>query len=239
METEKNISEKKFKPIDQDFFDRLWKESWIYIKTVVDVLREPVLILDKDFRVMAANEPFYSLFQVGQSDTEGKIVYELGNGQWNIPSLRKLLEDVLPKHTFFKGFEVEHEFPFIGHKTMIVNARQIHSRFILTSEERVNMYSCSQRPSRSQTIGQYPAVFAAEAYINNDSDSELFPPIILLAIEDITDVISVAEKIAGHVSQFESTQTARAEKLEISINELKKQIQDLKNKMPVLSNIKI
>src|SRR3989338_9775549 len=88
--------------------------------------REPVLVLEKDLRVMAANESFYQGFQVEQKDTANKVVYELGNGQWNIPALRKLLEDILPKNTFFKGFEVVHEFPFIGKKTMILNARQIH-----------------------------------------------------------------------------------------------------------------
>ena len=82
-----------------DFINRLGEESWTYIKTVVDIVREPVLILDQNLRVMAANEPFYKIFQAEQKDTEKKVVYELGNGQWNIPSLRKLLEDILPKNT--------------------------------------------------------------------------------------------------------------------------------------------
>src|SRR3989339_607234 len=110
----------------EDLLEKIWNESWTYIKTVVNVVREPILILDKDLHVMAANEPFYNTFQVEVKDTEGRMVYELGNGQWNIPDLKKLLEDILPKHTFFKGFEVEHNFEFIGKKTMILNARQIH-----------------------------------------------------------------------------------------------------------------
>ena len=101
-------------------------ESWTYIKTVVDVVREPIPSSISDLRVMVANESFYRAFQVEAKDTEGTVVYELGNGQWNIPALRKLLEDILPKNTFFKGFEVSHEFPFIGRKVMILNARQIH-----------------------------------------------------------------------------------------------------------------
>jgi hypothetical protein len=108
------------------FVERVWDESWTYIKTVVDIVREPILILDKNLCVMAANDSFYRTFQVDIKDTEGKIVYELGNGQWDIPGLRKLLEDILPRNTFFKGFEVEHDFQFIGHKVMILNARQIH-----------------------------------------------------------------------------------------------------------------
>src|SRR3989338_3264754 len=95
------------KPMGSDFVKRVWEESWTYIKTVVDVVREPVLILDKDFRVMAGNDSFYRTFQVEIKGTEGMVVYELGNGQWNISALRKLLEDILPKNTFFKGFEVD------------------------------------------------------------------------------------------------------------------------------------
>ncbi len=102
------------------------KESWRYITMVVNIVREPVLVLDKDLRVMAANDPFYRMFQVERGDTEGTVVYKLGNGQWNIPALRKLLEEILPQNTFFNNFQVEHTFPFIGHKSMMLNARQIH-----------------------------------------------------------------------------------------------------------------
>ena len=112
--------------IEINFVERLGKESWAYIKTVVDIALEPILILDKGLRVMAANESFYKMFQVEQKDTEGKLVYKLGNGQWDIPALRKLLGEILPKNKFFKGFEVTHEFNSIGHKSMVLNARQIH-----------------------------------------------------------------------------------------------------------------
>ena len=125
----KNQSESivsKIAAVGPDFFEKSWDESWTYIKTVVDVIHEPVLILDKDLFVMAANQPFYDMFQVDPKETEGKHVYKLGNGQWDIPSLRKLLDDILPKNNFFKGFEVSHDFPVIGHKVMILNAREIH-----------------------------------------------------------------------------------------------------------------
>ena len=174
-------------PVDNDFFKKLWEESWTYIRTVVDVMREPILILDKDFRVMAANEPFYQTFQVKARDTEDKIVYELGNGQWDIPALRKLLETILPKHTFFKGFEVDHDFPGIGHKVIILNARQIYSRFN------------KSHPS-----------------------SESFPEIILLAMEDVTEVMAVAEKLSSHVTVFEAEIEERTRKIELYIESLKK-----------------
>lgn len=193
METnKKSVVGQMHQPAGADFMELLWEKSWIYIKTVVDVVREPVLILDKDSRVMAANEAFYRAFQVEHKDTEKKIVYELGNGQWNIPALRKLLEDILPKNTFFKGFEVDHEFPFIGRKVMILNARQIHFK--------------------------------------EDTSTESFPPIILLAMEDITEMMVVAETLAIHTKQMASKLTERTVKLETHIKKLEKEINDLKKK---------
>ncbi len=178
-------------PVGADLVDRVWEQSWTYIKTVVNVVREPILILDKDLHVMAANEPFYRTFQVEPKDTEGKNVYELGNGQWNIPALRKLLEDILPGNTFFKGFEVSHEFPFIGRKVMILNARQIH-------------------------------------FFKENGASELFPPIILLAMEDVTHMMVVAETLAGHTNQLKTKLAQRTQKLEAHIATLEKEINDLK-----------
>jgi nitrogen-specific signal transduction histidine kinase len=105
----------------------LWNVAWTYIKTVVDTLREPFLILDKDLRVISANKSFYSIFKVTKKETEGTLVYKLGNGQWNISKLKILLEDILPKNTFFEDFRVEHEFPKIGLKIMMLNARRIYS----------------------------------------------------------------------------------------------------------------
>ncbi len=107
--------------------DKLWEVAWTYIRTVVDTIREPFLILDKDLRVISANKTFYSAFQVDKDETEGELVYNLGNGQWNIPKLKILLEDILPQNSYFEDFKVEHEFPKIGFKIMILNARRIYT----------------------------------------------------------------------------------------------------------------
>jgi PAS domain S-box-containing protein len=107
--------------------EELWKVAWTYIRTVVDTLREPFLILDEKLNIISANRTFYSAFQVTPEETEGNRVYDLGNGQWNIPKLKILLEDILPKNTHFEDFKVEHEFPKIGHRIMMLNARQIHT----------------------------------------------------------------------------------------------------------------
>jgi hypothetical protein len=112
------------KNIDGKFIE----SSWTYIRYVVDIAREPFLILDNELRVKTGNDAFYRLFLVSADETEGKLVYDLGNGQWNSPQLKKLLESILPKSTFFKDFEVEHEFPLIGKKVMMVNARIIYGQ---------------------------------------------------------------------------------------------------------------
>ena len=101
---------------DDSFAELLWENSWTYIKTVVDVVREPILILDKDLCVMAANESFYRTFHVEQKDTEKRVVYELGNGQWDIPALRKLLEDILPKNTFLRASRLTTSSPLLDAK---------------------------------------------------------------------------------------------------------------------------
>jgi len=107
--------------------DQLWEIAWTYIRTVVDTLREPFLVLDEELRVLSANKKFYQTFLVSEAETVGKKVYDLGNGQWNIPKLKVLLEDILPKNTFFEDFKVEHEFPKIGFRAMMLNARQIYT----------------------------------------------------------------------------------------------------------------
>jgi len=96
-----------------------------YMQTLVDVARESFLILDHSFRVISANSTFYESFRVLPKETERKFLYELGNGQWNISELKKLMEEILPSKKVVKNYEVKHVFPTIGEKTMLLNARQI------------------------------------------------------------------------------------------------------------------
>src|ERR1051325_1611878 len=93
--------------------------------SIVDTVREPVLVLDKGLRVIAASRSFYSRFQVRPEDTQGRLLYTLGDGQWDIPKLRILLEQIIPEHGVMEDYEVEHEFPNLGHRTMYLNARQV------------------------------------------------------------------------------------------------------------------
>ena len=85
-----------------------------FAQNIVDTVREPLLILDAELRVRSANRAFYQAFQVSPQETEDRLIYELGNGQWDIPALRTLLEDIVPQSSVFNDFELEHDFPTIG-----------------------------------------------------------------------------------------------------------------------------
>src|SRR5438034_4118635 len=98
-----------------------------YAQDIVDTVREPLLMLDTTLRVRSANRAFYQTFQVSSAETENRLIYELGNGQWDIPDLRTLLEDVVPKSSVFNDFELEHTFPVIGRRVMLLNARKLEA----------------------------------------------------------------------------------------------------------------
>ena len=97
----------------------------IYAESIVDTVREPLLILDGDLKVVSANRSFYLKFGTSPADTENRRIYDLGTGQWNIPSLRELLEEIIPKNTSFEDFAVEVEFPNLGRKKILLNSRRI------------------------------------------------------------------------------------------------------------------
>jgi two-component system CheB/CheR fusion protein len=97
-----------------------------YAEAIVETVRKPLVVLDKDLRVKVANRAFYLTFRVTREETENAVLFGLGNGQWNIPALRTLLEEVLPRDSQFQDFEVSHEFPGIGHRVMLLNARRLH-----------------------------------------------------------------------------------------------------------------
>jgi len=100
-------------------------DAWALAQGIVDTVREPVLVLDNELRVIAASRSFYSAFKVKPNDTQGRLLYALGDGQWDIPKLRVLLEKIIPEKGVMEGYEVEHEFPSLGHRTMRLNARQV------------------------------------------------------------------------------------------------------------------
>jgi PAS domain S-box-containing protein len=95
-----------------------------FAESLVVTVREPLIVLNADLHVRSANRSFYETFQVAPTETENRSIYDLGDGQWDIPALRKLLEEIIPHNSSFEDFEVEHEFESIGRKTMLLNARR-------------------------------------------------------------------------------------------------------------------
>jgi chemotaxis protein methyltransferase CheR len=100
-------------------------DAQILAQAIVNTIPDPFLVLDDRFRVLAASRSFYETFKVDPEQTRGCLLYGLGDGQWDIPALRLLLETIIPEKTSMDGFEVEHDFPDIGRKTMLLNARKV------------------------------------------------------------------------------------------------------------------
>ena len=119
-------------------------------KDIGETIREPLLVLDSDLKVILANQSFYDSFKVKPKETVGQLIYDLGNKQWDIPKLRELLENILPEKTTFDNYEVEHDFATIGRRTMLLNARQIEQamgkeRIILLAIEDITALKQSEK----------------------------------------------------------------------------------------------
>ena len=107
----------------QPFIDN--SDAGTLAQAIVDTVREPLLVLDKDLRVLAASRSFYRTFKVAPGATQGELIYELGDGQWDIPGLRLLLDRIVPEHGVMDDYEVERDFPDLGKRTMLLNARKV------------------------------------------------------------------------------------------------------------------
>jgi signal transduction histidine kinase/DNA-binding response OmpR family regulator len=107
--------------------EAILREIETYAQDIVDTVREPLLILDTTLRVQSGNRAFYRTFKVSPGETENQLIYELGNGQWDIPALRTLLEDIVPTSSVFNDFELEHDFPSLGRRVMLLNARKLQA----------------------------------------------------------------------------------------------------------------
>lgn len=123
--------------------ERALEKALGYTDDIIATLREPFVVLDGDLRVKTANRSFYDSFRVSKGETEGQFVYDLGNGQWDIPGLRTLLDEVLSRKKSVHDFEVEHTFESLGRKTMLLNARPFppdseHPELILLAVEDVS-----------------------------------------------------------------------------------------------------
>lgn len=124
---------------------------------IVETVPSALIVLDRNLFITSANRAFYQTFRSSRSETEGCLIYDLGNRQWDIPALRTLLESVIPHRASVEGFEVEHDFPIIGLRTMLVNARKIfrpgdHDGFILLAIEDVSEERAARKESKRNSL---------------------------------------------------------------------------------------
>jgi PAS domain S-box-containing protein len=125
-EPRQRIVELEASEAQQKRAEQVIRDAQELAESIVATVREPLLVLDADLRVITANKSFYQTFQVTPEKTENRLLYDIGDRQWDIPKLRELLEKILPKNTVFNDFEVEHDFPTVGRRIMLLNARRIY-----------------------------------------------------------------------------------------------------------------
>jgi diguanylate cyclase (GGDEF)-like protein/PAS domain S-box-containing protein len=144
-------------------------DSREYAESVINTVREPLISLDQDLRVIAVSRSFYECFKVKPEETVGQLIYDLGNKQWDIPKLRDLLETILPQKTAFDNYEVEHDFAGIGRRTMLLNARQIERR---TGKDRIILLAMEDITERKLVEERISEVIRQqEAILNNIPNS--------------------------------------------------------------------
>ncbi len=138
--------------------ERVVQETSKYAENIVNTVREPLVVLDADLRVISANRSFYQTFKINPKETEGQLLYNLSNKQWNIPKLRKLLEEILPSNTTIEDYELEHDFETIGKKNMLLNARRIYREtnktqmILLAIEDTTDYEEMQERLTRSKKL---------------------------------------------------------------------------------------
>jgi PAS domain S-box-containing protein len=134
--------------------EQMERDARVYAESIVDTVQESILVLDKDVRVISANSSFYSTFQVSHEETENKFIYDIGNSQWDIPRLRELLEEILPRNTHFKNFEVDHVFSSIGRKVMSLNASRIYQEGVGTERILLVIEDITERKRAEEKLKQ-------------------------------------------------------------------------------------
>ena len=192
-----------------------------YAQNIVNTVREPLVVLDDKLRVISANRSFYSTFKVTPEMSENTLLFDLGNRQWNIPKLRELLEKVLPKSTTIEDFEVEHDFPAIGHKTMLMNARRIQSETGATQMILLAIEDITERRSAEEKLKRVNAELEGYAHtVSHDLKGPL--AVVALAAQTSTVLLNepVTEETRGQLMEI-------AEMLVLSVVKSSDLIEDL------------
>jgi formate hydrogenlyase transcriptional activator len=137
--------------------EETFEKAQKYTESIVETIREPLVVLTPDLKIISANRSFYETFHVAPEETEGRFIFDIGNHQWDIPALRELLEKIIPQNTHFNNFEVDHAFPRIGRKRVLLNARRIYreskgtDRILLAFEDITDQKQTEEALKSSET----------------------------------------------------------------------------------------
>jgi len=154
-------------------------EARNYSEAIVATVREPLLVLDLNLRIKSANRSFYKTFQANKLETEGALIYDIGNHQWNVPALRMLLEDILPEQTKIVDYEVSHPFQSINKRTMLLNAREIA---VEAGTEKLILLAIEDITERKSVVDQLKVSEQRFRYLVEKATS----PICILKGEEMT-----------------------------------------------------
>ena len=142
------------------------EEAKIFAESIIATVREPLIVLDSKMNVITANRSFYKMFKTSEKDTIGKSLYKLGNGQLNIPALKLLLKDILPLNTSFENFEVQYNFPHLGYKTILLNARRIYRESNKTDMILLAIEDITERKNAEEKIKKLNRVYSMLSEVN-------------------------------------------------------------------------
>ena len=173
------------------------EEAKAYAETVLETVRVPFVVLDRDLRVVSANQSFYQTFQVPPEEVDGHLIYEMGNDQWDIPRLRVLLEEMLPRDTQVQDFEVDHEFPTIGRKAMLLNAHRISRNNEATAFILLALEDITERKRAEEELGKVRETL--ESQLQNRTDD------LKVAHEHLKSEVTVRQRVEEELGKVRET----------------------------------
>ncbi len=163
------------------------EEERKFADSIIETIREPFVVLDKNFKIIRVNKSFFSMFLVKPTNLEGKIFFDIDNKSWNIPELKKLLKKILPQNTSFSHFEIEHNFPRIGKKTMLLNARRIYRDGNKTDLILLAIEDITDKKIAEEKIKKYNKLYQVLSNVNQaivriNDEKELLTTIAQIAV---------------------------------------------------------